>query len=69
MEQHTQVKSRQCKGLKDPEGTQPAVETCKTPSCEATFTGEVSRGIKFDDPGPDVLGQGRMEEAHSSRTR
>lgn len=69
MEQHTQIKSRQCKGLTDPEGTQPNVETEKTPSCEATMYGEMSRGIKFDDPGPNVEGQGKMEEAHSSRTR
>jgi hypothetical protein len=26
----------------------------------------MSRGTKFDDDGPDVLGQGKMPEAHTS---
>jgi hypothetical protein len=69
MEGHTEIKSRQCKGMTDPEGTQPATPFEDTPSCKATMYGEVNRGTKFDDPGPNVLGQGKMEEAHSSRTR
>jgi hypothetical protein len=55
--------------MTDPEGTQPATPFEDTPSCKATMYGEVKRGTKFDDPGPNVLGQGKMEEAHSSRTR
>lgn len=66
MKGHTEIKSRQVSGsMGKGEGEVPAVE--KTPSGEASFCNEVNRGTKFDDPGPDVLGQGPMPEAHSSK--
>lgn len=62
------AKSRQVHGkMSGGEGEVPPVEI--TPSCEATMFNEMKRGTKFDDPGPDVLGQGSMEEEHTSRTR
>jgi hypothetical protein len=68
MKGHTEIKSRQVTGSDQcGEGKVPEIE--KTPSCEATMYGEMSRGTKFDDPGPDVLGQGPMEEEHTSKTR
>jgi hypothetical protein len=61
-----EVRTRQVKGeMHGNEGHTPEIE--KTPSCEATMYGEMARGdTKFDDDGPDVLGQGRMPEAHTS---
>jgi len=69
MKGHTETRSRQVTGSnRNGEGQVPACEN--TPSCEATFYNEAPRGnSKFDDPGPDVLGQGPMEEAHSSKIR
>lgn len=63
-----ELRSRQVTGkMGKGEGSVPPVE--QTPSCAATMYGEMKRGTKFDDPGPDVLGQGKMEEAHTSKTR
>lgn len=69
MKGHTEIKTRQVKGSNCcGEGEVPVIE--KTPSCEATFYDEAARGdAKFDNDGPDVLGQGKMEEEHTSGTR
>jgi hypothetical protein len=69
MKGHTEAKSRQVTGSNCcGEGEVPAIE--KTPSCEATFYDEASRGnTKFDDNGPNVTGLGKMEEEHTSGTR
>ena len=53
MEEHSQIKSRQCKGMSDPEGAQPKAAVEHSASVGATFAGEVKRGTKFDDNGPD----------------
>jgi hypothetical protein len=53
--------------MSDPEGVQPIPSTEKTPSCEATMYGDTPRAAtKFDEPGPDVLSEGKMPEAHTS---
>ena len=44
-------------------------EMHKTASCEATMYGEMNRGIKFDENGPNVAKQGPMPLEHTSRTR
>ena len=67
--EHTQVKSRQCAGMSDPEGAQPNAETDNSPSAQAAFANEPSRGTKFDDPAPDCTKEGKMEEEHTSNTR
>ena len=69
MKGHTEISTRQVTGSNScGEGKVPAIE--KTPSCEATFYDEAPRGeTKFDEDGPDVLGQGKMEEEHTSGTR
>lgn len=70
MEQHTQIRSRQCKGLSDPEGVQPSADTVTTPDTVTACDEGPQRGAtKFDNPGPNVEGQGPMEEEHTSRTR
>ena len=69
MEEHSQIKSRQCKGMSDPEGAQPKAAVEHSASVGATFAGEVKRGTKFDDNGPDCCSEGKMEEEHTSRTR
>jgi hypothetical protein len=67
VEHHTQIKSRQVKGTTKVDDSVPAVE--QSPSCAATMYGGMNRGNKFDDNGPNVEKQGRMEEEHTSRTR
>ena len=68
MEHHTQIRSRQVKGkMQAGEGTVPPVE--HTPSTGTAVPNEVHRGITFDENGPNVEKQGRMEEEHTSRTR
>lgn len=69
MEEHTQIKSRQCKGMSDPEGTQPSPEM-ETPHNETACDSGPRRGkLQFDSPGPDCCSEGKMEEAHTSNTR
>ena len=69
MEEHTQIKSRQCKGMSDPEGTQinPTIEKGK--SVDASDAGASRAATKFDDDGPNCCNEGPMEEQHTSRTR
>ena len=69
MEEHTQIKSRQCKGMSDPEGTQPNMPVETPDSATACDAGPKRGATKFDDPGPNVTGLGPMEEEHTSRTR
>jgi hypothetical protein len=67
MEGYTPPPSRQCAGKSDPEGVQPTGTMEQTPSCEATMHDDMPRAdTKFDEPGPDVLNEGKMPEAHTS---
>ena len=68
MENHTEIKSRQVSGkMGRGEGEVPAIE--KSGSCKATMYGEVARGDKFDENGPDCCNEGPMPEEHTSRIR
>jgi hypothetical protein len=68
MEHHTEIKSRQVSGsMHKGEGSVP--EVVHTPSTGTAFPNEVNRGTKFDENGPDVCREPRMEEEHTSRTR
>ena len=68
-EQHMQVKSRQCAGMSDPEGTSPTFEK-ETPHAETASDIGPKRGeLEFGRPGPDIEHEGPMEEEHTSNTR
>jgi len=65
MKGHDEIRTRQVTGnCSMGEGEVPPTETTK--STDATFSGEISRGIKFDDVLTGVEQETPMPEAHSS---
>ena len=69
MKGHTEIVSRQVKGMSDPEGSSPQFETEPQHSATTCDTGPKRGATEFDQPGPDILNEGPMEEAHTANTR
>ncbi len=69
MKGHTEIVSRQCEGMSDPEGSLPKFATEEQYSATACDTGPKRGATQFDEPGPDIAHEGPMEEEHTSNTR
>lgn len=69
MKGHTEIKSRQCAGMSDPEGSSPTFADEPQYTATACDTGPKRGATEFDSAAEDIQNTGPMPEESTSNTR